>query len=199
MGGRSLNGRSFRVVYGDPPWLFDLNSEAGEEKSPQAQYSCMPTVDICRQLKDLLEWCMAPDSVFVMWCTWPMMARGDCHQVMRAAGFEPKTGGSWGKLTANGKIAMGTGYIYRSADEPWLIGTRGNPRSKVRDALNLLLDDGMLDTGMLLDVRREHSRKPESMVEMIERQFDGPYLELYARERRQGWESWGNQVDHFPV
>jgi hypothetical protein len=46
--------------------------------------------------------------------------------------------------------------------------------------------------------RREHSRKPDDIHERIERLVAGPYLELFARTRREGWSSWGNEVDRFP-
>lgn len=195
--GRNLAGRSYGVVYSDVDTRFDLHSAAGEEKSPQAHYTCRSTPEICRWIKDLLEWACAPHSVHVMWTTWPMLARGDAHQIMLASGFLPKTGGAWGKLTEHGKLAFGTGYIYRSASEPWLLGTRGAPQSLVKDQRNLLLDDGLLDGGIMLDLVREHSRKPDGMIEAIERQFKGPYLELNARTTRPGWDVWGDEVGKF--
>lgn len=196
--GQNLVGRSYQVVLADPDWLFDLRSEKGEERSPQAHYECSPTDEIAAFLKGLLEWSCAPDCVLVMWCTWPMLARGDCHQVMTSAGFQPKTGGAWGKLTQHGEIAMGGGYIYRSSSEPWLLGTRGAPKVRVKDAKNLLLDDGMLSGGLVLAERREHSRKPASMYEMIERQFPRTRrLEIFGRVERAGWDVWGDQVGKF--
>lgn len=199
--GQNLTGRSYQVVLSDPDWLFQLRSEKGEGRSPQAHYDCSPTDEIAAFLKGLLEWSCAPDCIHVMWCTWPMLARGDCHQVMRACGFEPKTGGAWGKLVKDGdKIAMGGGYIYRSASEPWLIGTRGAPKSAVKDVVNLILDDGLLNEGLVLAPRREHSRKPDTMIEAIERQFPraARRLEIFARAERPGWDCWGDEVGKFP-
>lgn len=210
----SLIGKSFGVLYVDPPWLFSLHSEKGEEKSPQAKYDCMPTDQIIRLKEELgLEWCMAPNSVCIMWATFPMLP--DALRVMEAWGFKYKTGGTWLKLTAHGKNAFGTGYIYRSAAEPWILGTRGEPRSRVKDQRNVIVPDMAIDPAnvinpdaveypflagsMLADYAREHSRKPDAMIEIIERQFKGPYLEVFARQKREGWDSWGNQVDHFPV
>lgn len=197
--GQSLVGRSYGVVLSDPDWLFDLHSEKGADRSPQAHYDCSPTAEITAFLKGLLEWCCAADCVHVMWCTWPMLARGDCHEVMRGCGFEPKTGGNWGKLVKDATaIIMGGGYIYRSASEPWMLGTRGAPKSRVKDQPNLLLDDGMLDGGIHLAPRREHSRKPDTMYEAIERQFPGvAKLEIFGRTERPGWDVWGDQVGKF--
>jgi N6-adenosine-specific RNA methylase IME4 len=42
--------------------------------------------------------------------------------------------------------------------------------------------------------RRKHSQKPDEVYEQIERMFEGPYIELFARQRRDGWEAWGNEV-----
>lgn len=184
---------SYGIILADPPWLFDLRSEAGEEKSPQSQYDCMPTDEICGLRETLgLDWICAPDCVLVMWTTFPMLARGDAHQVMRGWGFQPKTGGAWGKLDRAGKLSVGTGYWYRSAAEVWLLGTRGSPPILNRSSKNCLLDEGFLT-----DFRREHSRKPDAMAAMIERQFKGPYLELFGREQRDGWTIWGNETEKF--
>lgn len=89
-------------------------------------------------------------------------------------------------MTSKGNPAFGTGYIYRSAAELWLLGVRGQPQERTRRTRNLIIAE-----------RREHSRKPDEMTAMLERQFVGPYLELFARERRAGWDAWGNQIDKF--
>lgn len=195
--GQNLIGRSYRVIYADPNWLIELYSAAGEEKAPQAHYRCMSTPEIIAFGRDEvgLEWCCAPDCVLVLWGTFPMLPAA--FEVMAGWGFTYKTGGCWGKTTKHGKVAFGTGYIYRSAAEPWLLGTRGEPVSRVKDQRNLLLDDGLLDGCLQLDQVREHSRKPDGMIEAIERQFKGPYLELFSRTDRPGWDVWGDEVGKF--
>lgn len=50
---------------------------------------------------------------------------------------------------------------------------------------------------LIIDRRREHSRKPEQVRERIERLVDGPYIELFARETKKGWDCWGDQVSLF--
>ncbi len=174
----------YGVILADPAWLHDMWSEAGQDRSPSAHYDTMTTDQICALFHTLnLEWICGPNSVFVLWSTWPHMARGDAHRVMREFKFEPKTGGAWTKVTKAGKPHMGTGFIYRGASEPWLLGTRGNPEIRNKRTMNAILSR-----------RGRHSEKPGQMQDDIERLFYGPYLELFARTARPGWTCWGNQV-----
>lgn len=195
-----LNG--YRVVLADPPWRFEARSEKGEAKNPVAHYPCMELPALKALGREIgLDFACAPDSVLVMWATFPMLP--EALELMAAWGFRYKTGGAWGKLTQGGGIAFGTGYIYRSAAELWLVGTRGAPRLRNRSTRNLVLDDagGILwaahEGGFIGAERREHSRKPDRLHADIEALFDGPYLELFARQRRPGWDAWGNEVDKF--
>jgi N6-adenosine-specific RNA methylase IME4 len=172
----------YGVILCDDPWRFENYSAAGEAKNPMAHYDCM-TMDDLRALpvRDLA----APDAVLVMWGIWPMAA--ECADLMRQRGFTPKSGGAWGKQSKTGaKIAFGTGYIYRSASEFWLLGTIGNPP---------VLSHGVRN--FILAPVREHSRKPDQMHADLERLYPGPRCELFAREKRDGWDIWGNQTDKF--
>ena len=123
--------------------------------------------------------------------------------LMRTWGFQFKTGGPWIKRAGNGNPAMGTGYVLRSAAELFLIGTLGAPRTKNKGQRNLLLTGDWphrtedIDSIIVDSLRREHSRKPDEMIPLIENLFDGPYLELFARTQRPGWTVWGNQTDKF--
>jgi N6-adenosine-specific RNA methylase IME4 len=174
-----------KVLYSDPPWAFKSYSKKNLSKSPEGQYACMDLAEIkALPVQDLVDksgcWC-------VMWATFPMLPQA--LQTMEAWGFKYVAGGAWGKQSKTGrKIAFGTGYIYRSAAELWLLGRVGNPKSRSRSIRNLILAPV-----------REHSRKPDQMREMIEAQFDGPYVELFARQQVPGWSSFGNQLEKFPA
>jgi N6-adenosine-specific RNA methylase IME4 len=172
----------FGVILADPPWRFANYSAKGEEKNPVAHYNCMDLQAIKEmRVGDLAK----PDSALIMWATAPMLPQA--LETMKAWGFVFKTAGAWGKLSKLGeKIAFGTGYVYRSAAEFYLLGTIGNPPIKSRSIRNLILAP-----------IREHSRKPDQMHTDIEALFDGPYLELFARSQRPGWTCWGNQTDKF--
>jgi N6-adenosine-specific RNA methylase IME4 len=126
----------------------------------------------------------APDCCLFLWATWPMLT--DAIEVMRAWGFVYKSGGVWHKRTSGGKTAFGTGYRVRSACEPFLLGFTGNPRNS-RSERNLI--EGAV---------REHSRKPESAYEWAERYLPNVRrCELFARQERPGWESWGDETGKF--
>lgn len=176
-----LNPHSFDLIMADPPWAFELRSAKGEEKAAQAHYECM-SLDTIRALPvlDLA----APDCLLWLWATNPMLPQA--LEVMAAWGFAFKTAGSWGKTTRHGKIAFGTGYIFRCANEPILIGTRGEPRT-TKSVRSLIM-------GQV----REHSRKPDEAFTEAERLMPAARrLELFSRQRRPGWENWGDQAEHF--
>ncbi len=179
----SLPAGQFGVIYADPPWAYEMYSEKGYEKSPDVHYECMSADDL-KAMRDEILFASGPDCVLFMWAVWPMLPQA--IELMECWGFQYKTGGAWHKKTVNGKTAFGTGYIMRSACEPFLIGTLGNPNIKNRSTRNLI------EAAV-----REHSRKPDEVRGIITELFDGPYLELFARTKMPGWESWGNQSDKF--
>jgi N6-adenosine-specific RNA methylase IME4 len=81
---------------------------------------------------------------------------------------------------------MTLGYWTRSNSEVALLGTRGKPKRTAADVRQAIIEP-----------RREHSRKPDGIHERIERLVAGPYLELFGRQKREGWTVWGNQTDKF--
>jgi N6-adenosine-specific RNA methylase IME4 len=175
----------YRVVLADPAWNFGLWSEKGRGKSPQRHYDCESIDDIIAKKEELnLDWILAPDCACVLWTTFPMLPQA--FRVLAAWGFDYKTGGSWHKRTRNGKRAFGTGYIFRSYAEPFLVGVRGEPPWRARNVRNGF-DDAV----------GRHSEKPRSMYEAIEALLPGPYLELYARAQRPGWDVWGAEVGGY--
>lgn len=172
---------SFDFIMADPPWSFDNWSGQGEEKNAKAQYACQP-LDWIRSLPvcDLA----APDCLLWLWATNPMLP--EAVDVLKAWGFAYKTAGTWVKMTSGGKQAFGTGYIFRSANEPVLIGTRGCPKTSrsVRSAI--------------FGTVREHSRKPDEAFAEAERLMpDARRIELFARQQRPGWTAWGNETHKF--
>lgn len=172
----------FRAILADPPWRFELRSDKGEAKSAQAQYACMSVGEIMTLPVEALA---ARNAALFLWATFPLLP--EALQTMRAWGFEYKTGAAWAKQSKTGrKLAFGTGYLFRSAAELLLVGTRGDPQATSRSVRNLILAPV-----------REHSRKPDQAHDMVEQLFAGPYVELFARQRRPGWQSWGNETEKF--
>lgn len=188
------------LIYADPPWSYQMYSDKGYEKSPDVHYDCMSLSDL-KALRDQIIFTTAPNAVCVMWTCFALLPQA--LDLMAAWGFQYKTGGPWIKRAGNGNPAMGTGYVLRSAAELFLIGTVGKPRVKNKGTRNVLLTGDwpnsieQLDSVIVDTLRREHSRKPDEMITLLEALFPGPYLELFARTRREGWNVWGNQTDLF--
>lgn len=165
----------------DPPWPFDLWSDAGADKSPEAHYETMPMDAIAAlRIGDLI----AGDGVLCLMCTHPQIDRQ--IEVGRAWGLRFVTSGVWVKRTKNGKLGFGTGYRLRSASEPFALFTAGTPDTakNVRTVI-----EGPL---------REHSRKPDELYREMER-LAGPVrrIDVFSREDRPGWDSFGNEVGKF--
>ncbi|MBO0358611.1 hypothetical protein J0X19_11700 [Hymenobacter sp. BT186] len=180
----------YGLILADPPWSYEMYSEKGHAKSPHAHYDCMTYPELA-QLRDEFIFSTAPDAVCFMWAVWPKL--DEAFKLMADWGFQYKTGGAWHKRSKSWtpdclrpKSAFGTGYLFRSASEPFLVGTIGNPNILNRSTRNII------EAAV-----REHSRKPDCQYAMIESLFEGPYLELFARNTRKGWSSWGNQTEKF--
>ena len=169
-----------RVILADPPWTFD----AGGDRKASKHYPTMSTADIQALPVGHLA---APDCALIMWALDPML--DVAIETGKAWGFKFKTVHRyWAKRTKldNG-WHFGTGY-----------GTRANPEIALlfmNGSLGLPKDRGV--RRLLISPLREHSRKPDCIQTDIEKLYDGPYCEIFARARRKNWSSWGNDVDRF--
>lgn len=173
---------AYDLIMADPAWLFELRSPKGEAKSPQKHYDCM-TIDEIAQLP--VGHLAAKDCLLWLWATHPMLPQQ--IEVGRVWGFRYVTSGVWVKTTASGKLTFGPGYRLRSASEPFLIFTNGNPET-VRDVRTVVVGE-----------RREHSRKPEEAYATAERLVPGDVrrLDLFSRQERPGWDACGDQTGKF--
>lgn len=172
---------SFDLIMADPPWDFGNWSPKGTLKNPSHHYACMD-LDAIKALP--VGQLAAPDCVLWLWATNPMLP--EAFETLKAWGFKYKTGGHWSKKTANGKQAFGTGYILRCAGEPFLIGTIGKPRT-ARNVRSVI--EGIV---------REHSRKPDEAYAEAEKLIPkARRADLFSRQTRPGWTSWGNEAGLF--
>ncbi len=163
----------YRVFYADPPWEYN---NSGFVTSAAQQYDTMPTDAIC-------EMEIAPhaadNAVLFMWATNPLLP--DALRVMEAWGFEYKTNMVWVKPKT---IA---GFYVRGQHELLLIGVRGS----------MLPEITPLPPSVIQAPVSVHSAKPHEVYDTIEAMYPhGPYLELFARNRHDGWEAFGNEVPH---
>jgi len=175
-----LQPYSYTLIMADPPWTFQLWGKHSE-KTAAAQYDLMTLDDIkALPVGDLA----TQDAVLWLWATSPMLDQA--IDTCRQWGFAFKTSGVWLKRTANGKLRWGTGYRLRSVHEPFIIGTVGNPKTP-RNIPSAF--DGLA---------RQHSRKPEEAYALAEKMVpEGRRLELFSRQRRAGWDVFGNEMDKF--
>lgn len=179
---RDLPLRHFGLIYADPPWRFQTRTPEGEGKSPQQHYACMDLPAIQALPVEALA---APDCALALWATAPMLP--EALSTLSAWGFEYKTCAAWAKLSRTGVAwGFGTGFIFRSAAEFLLIGTRGQPPVLNRSTRNLFVER-----------LREHSRKPDTVRDVLAGLFPGPKVELFARETIPGWRAWGAELHKF--
>jgi N6-adenosine-specific RNA methylase IME4 len=107
-------------------------------------------------------------------------------QTMQAWGFTYKGNLVWYKVRKDGgPDGRGVGFYFRNVTELVLFGVRGSLRTR---------EAGRRQTNIVISRKREHSRKPDELYSIIERCSPGPYLELFARHNRPGWNQWGDQV-----
>jgi len=185
----NLERGKYGAILADPPWHYEVWAE-GSSRTASSKYAVMPNADICNLPIGELA---APDCVLFVWATWPKLY--DAFEAIKAWGFTYKTCGfDWMKadntqpnfFEAEIPAQVGMGYWTRANTEPCLLATRGKPKR-----LNADVRMGIISP------RREHSRKPEGVHGRIERLVAGPYVELFARQRRPNWDCWGNQTDKF--
>jgi len=161
----------FSVVYADPPWQYN---NSGFNEAAESQYPTMAVEDICDlPIRELA----AETTALFMWATNPLLP--EALQVIEAWGFEYKSNMAWVKDRGRGK-----GWWLKSKHELLIIGTKEEtPQPMTRP-----------DSCFEADRGKVHSRKPEIAYEIIEAMYPGPYIELFARNTRSGWSSWGNEV-----
>ncbi len=180
----------YRVIYADPPWTFATFSRKGKGRSAEAHYDCLSLAEI--EALPVAEWA-AEDCVLLLWTTDPLLDKA--LQVIRAWGFTYKTVGFyWAKLNrfaprevfSEASFFTGLGFWTRANPEQCLLATRGHPHRRSAGVKKLIVSP-----------RREHSRKPDEAYERIEALCDGPYLEMFARVERPGWDAWGIDTEAF--
>lgn len=173
----------YRTVLADPPWRFqNRTGKMAPEHGRLARYGTMSFEEI--EALPVAEACHDKAHLY-LWVPNALLAEG--MATMAAWGFTYKTNLVWFKTRKDGgPDGRGVGFYFRNVTELVLFGVRG------RD--NRTLAPGRRQVNLFSERKREHSRKPEQLHEIVERCSPGPYLELFARHPRPGWEVWGNEV-----
>ena len=159
----------YRTIVADPPWKYD---SAATKADAAKHYATMSLNDICGlsipNTKD--------DAHLWLWGTNALLE--DAYRVVRAWGFSPLTLVTWCKRQP------GVGHYLRNNTEHVILASRGHP---------MVPSDKPISTWYIWP-RAEHSRKPDAFYDLVESVSPGPYLELFARRQRLGWDTWGNEA-----
>ena len=174
--------KKYQIIYADPPWSYKVWSKKGLGRSAESHYSTMDKIDI-QNLKIPSD----DTCTLFLWVTAPCLIEG--IELCKAWGFEYKTiGFVWVKRN---KIATswfwGMGYWTRANAELCLIATKGKPKRIAKNVHQII------DTPI-----ERHSKKPDCAKDRIVNLMgDLPRIELFARQKTEGWDVWGNEVGHY--
>lgn len=176
-------GQKYKTILADPPWQFQ--NRTGKVAPEHKRLNRYPTMTL-EEIKALPVQDVADEnSHLYLWVPNALLIEG--LEVMKAWGFQYKTNIIWEKVRNDGEPdGRGVGFYFRNVTEILLFGVRG---TNVRT-----LSPGRSQVNLIRSKKREHSRKPDEMIDLIERCSAGPYLELFARGQREGWTMWGNQA-----
>ncbi|MBJ6722415.1 adenine methyltransferase [Bacillus sp. PR5] len=202
----------FDLIAADPNWRFTAFSDKGLGRAPERHYKTATLDEICSlPVRDVA----ATNCHLMLWITGPALVAGYHGIVLRAWGFEPSAiGFVWVKNLKHNELKlapsdyrirkdgilvlkkhisasdfkMGLGHTTRQNAEFVVLGRRGRPRRYSKAVHQLIVDP-----------LREHSRKPDAFFQAAEKYAapDARRLELFARQPRAGWTSWGDEINKF--
>ena len=172
----------YRTVLADPPWRFvNRTGKVGPEHRRLWRYDTLSIAELCTVPVQRIS--RAPSHLY-MWVPNALLPQG--LQVMQAWGYEYKTNIVWAKRRHDGHPdGRGMGFYFRGVTELVLFGVMGHMRTR---------SAGRKQVNMIETVKREHSRKPDELYDVIEQCSPPPYVELFARHVRPGWEQWGKDA-----
>jgi N6-adenosine-specific RNA methylase IME4 len=173
----------YRTIVADPPWPYSPQRTNLTAKSQRGlkiadHYESMTIADLCT-----LKPPAADNAHLYLWTTNAFMV--EAHEVACAWGFEPKTICTYVKVCKDDptRVSRKSGYWFRGATEHFLFCVRGSLKLQTTEAL---------PTAFLWP-RLPHSVKPDAFYDLVEKASPEPYLELFARRERLGWDTWGDQ------
>jgi N6-adenosine-specific RNA methylase IME4 len=179
-------GERFATVLADPPWRFrNRTGKMAPEHRRLSRYGTMTLEEICALPVARVT---ATPAHLYLWVPNALLAEG--LRVLEAWGFAYKTNLVWHKVRKDGgSDGRGVGFYFRNVTELVLFGVRGRDartRAPARSQVNIVRSQ-----------KREHSKKPEELYDIVEACSPGPYLELFARGPRKGWTAWGDQAEKY--
>lgn len=177
----------YGTILADPPWQF--KNRTGKVAPEHRRLSRYATLSL-QEIKEIPVWLVSKEpSHLYLWVPNALLREG--LSVMEAWGYEYKTNIIWHKVRKDGEPdGRGVGFYFRNTTEIILFGVRGKLRTLTR---------GRTQVNVLKTQKREHSRKPDELYDIIEACSPGPYLELFARGPRDGWDQWGDQATDYTI
>lgn len=170
----------YATIVADPPWRYVIGKHSGMRGTAESHYDTMSYAEI--QALPVAE--LAQENAHLyLWVTNPLLTGQRTEgisgaDVARAWGFEPKTVLTWAKNQ------IGLGFFFRAQTEHVIFAVRGR----------LPIEESKRESNLILAPRKAHSQKPEAFYDLVERVSPGPYLEMFSRRARLGWETWGNEA-----
>lgn len=181
----STRENSYGTILADPPWQF--KNRTGKMAPEHKRLNRYATLTL-KEIKEIpVSVAAKKDSHLYLWVPNALLSEG--LQVMETWGFKYKTNLIWHKIRKDGgPDGRGVGFYFRNTTEMILFGVRGNLRT---------FDPGRSQVNIIKTQKREHSKKPDELYDIIESCSPALYLELFARGKRKGWDQWGNQVENY--
>lgn len=184
---KAFEGQKFKTILADPPWRFqNRTGKMAPEHKRLNRYETLDLSDIAEMPVPLIA---EEQSHLYLWV--PNALLPDGLSLMKAWGFQYKTNMVWHKIRKDGgPDGRGVGFYFRNTTEIILFGTKGSLRT---------LKPGRSQVNIIKTQKREHSRKPDELYEIIEACSPGPFLEIFARGKRPGWSVFGNQSEDYDI
>ena len=182
-----MSATKYRTIVADPPWKIPARIGKGGRRAnvTHVPYSFMSLTEIMA-----LEPPAADDCALFLWATRKVFREGDAARVARAWGFEPCGEIIWGHKNPG----LGTPRSFANDHEPCLVGRRGNAPLAHEEPLGVWFWRQVYEYGPAGVPQKRHSAKPPGFLQLVENISPGPYLEMFARESRLGWDTWGNEA-----
>lgn len=165
----AMENKKYKIILADPPWKYGKGFGYGAGE----YYPLMELEDIKNlNVKDLAD----ENAHLYLWC--PNSLLPQALEVMKAWGFKFKTVITWVKDRSI------FGYYFKGQSEQLLFGIKG--KLPPQDRCQVSIIKGKVSY---------HSKKPEEQYDLIEKASPSPRIELFARQKREDWDVWGNEVD----
>jgi len=179
----SVQNKSYKTILADPPWRF--TNRTGKVAPEHKRLNRYDTLSLS-EIKEIPVNSVADsNSHLYLWVPNALLLEG--LEVMKAWGFTYKTNLIWHKIRKDGgPDGRGVGFYFRNTTEIILFGIKGSQRT---------LQPGRSQVNIIKTQKQEHSRKPDGVYDIIENCSPGPYLELFARGKRDKWDVFGNQSE----